>query len=189
MPGEDKLVPQTHKESSGDNRILQWRQLIATAQTLPEIEKLQRVNHFFNQFAFVEDEILWKQKDYWATPDEFILQGAGDCEDFSIAKYFTLQAMGVDDAKMRLTYVKALKLNQAHMVLSYFPDINSMPLVLDNLINDIISADLRKDLLPVYSFNGNGLWMAKRRGQGRRVGQSDDLNLWFQLKQRMVNVK
>ena len=115
---------------------------------------------------------MWGVKDYWATPLEFLSRGAGDCEDYSIAKYFTLKELGVSEKKMRITYVKALKLRQAHMVLTYFETPRSVPLVLDNLIPTIKPATQRKDLLPVYSFNGSGLWLAKSRGSGKKVGSS-----------------
>jgi len=169
-------------------RVEQWQSLIKTAKTLPEKEKLRRVNQFFNQrIEFVDDIYLWGVKDYWATPIELLARGAGDCEDYSIAKYFTLKELGVDEKKMRITYVKALKLRQAHMVLTYFEMPRSVPVVLDNLIPTIKLATERKDLLPVYSFNGSGLWLAKARGTGKKVGSSSRLNMWESLKNRMLS--
>jgi len=169
-------------------RILQWQSLMQTAKVLPEQEKLNLVNDFFNQkINFVDDIYLWGVKDYWATPVEFLYRGAGDCEDYSIAKYFTLIELGVPENKMRITYVKALTLNQAHMVLTYFSTPRAVPVVLDNLTPQIELATKRTDLLPVYSFNGSGLWLAKSRGRGKRVGGSGRLSLWADLKQRMLN--
>jgi len=168
-------------------RVQQWQQLMLTAKTLPEQEKLQRVNNFFNQqIDFVDDIYLWGVNDYWATPIEVLFQGAGDCEDFSIAKYFTLIELGVAEKKMRITYVKALKLKKAHMVLTYYSSPRAVPVVLDNLIPEIKLATKRTDLLPVYSFNGSGLWLAKSRGRGKKVGGSGRISLWTDLKQRML---
>ncbi len=167
-------------------RIEQWMKLMQTAKSLPEQEKLKQVNNFFNQrINFVDDIYLWGRNDYWATPLEFLSRGEGDCEDYSIAKYFTLIELGVPESKIRITYVKALKLNQAHMVLTYFSSPRAVPVVLDNLIPEIKSADKRHDLQPVYSFNGSGLWLAKVRGSGRKVGEIDRLNMWAELKKRM----
>ncbi len=168
-------------------RVLEWQDLMRTAKNLPEREKLLKVNDFFNRrIRFVDDADLWGRLDYWATPLEFLARGAGDCEDYSIAKYFTLKELGVPEDKMRLTYVKAIRLNQAHMVLTYFAAPRAVPIVLDNLIPTIEPADRRTDLLPVYSFNGVGLWLAKQRGHDRRVGDAERLDLWSQLKQRML---
>ncbi len=169
-------------------RINLWQELMQSRKELPELEKLNLVNNFFNQrIEFVDDKTLWNLKDYWATPLEFLSKGAGDCEDYSIAKYFTLIELGVPENKMRLTYVKALRLNQAHMVLTYFSSPRAVPIVLDNLIPQIKKATLRTDLLPVYSFNGSGLWLAKFRGKGKKVGSSGRLNLWNELKERMLD--
>ncbi len=53
-------------------------------------------------------------------PLEFLGSNAGDCEDFTIAKYFSLLELGVSDKKLRLVYVKTIELNQFHMVLAYY---------------------------------------------------------------------
>ena len=173
--------------ATATTRIEQWMKLMQTAKNLPEQEKLKRVNKFFNQrIDFVDDIFLWNRNDYWATPIELLSRGQGDCEDYSIAKYFTLLELGVSETKMRITYVKALELNQAHMVLTYYSSPRAVPVVLDNLITEIIKADKRTDLQPVYSFNGSGLWLSKARGNGQRVGGIDRLNMWSELKKRML---
>ena len=112
---------------------------------------------------------------------EFIASGAGDCEDFSIAKYYTLIKMGVPEEKLTLTYVKALTLNQAHMVVTYYPAKGGQPLILDNIEKAIKPSAQRTDLLPVYSINGTGLWIAKQRGKGKRVGDGSNLQKWNEL--------
>lgn len=169
-------------------RVEAWQVLIESSQDLPEDEKLNIVNTFFNTHVmFIDDQALWGKEDYWATPLEALTIGAGDCEDYSIAKYFTLKQLGVEEDKLRLTYVKAINIGQAHMVVTYFKDKRSIPLVLDNLDAEIKPANLRTDLVPVYSFNGDGLWLAKSRGEGKRVGNASRLSLWEDLAQRMLS--
>ena len=166
-------------------RVESWQQLVNTSHGLSDPEKLDVVNTFFNSnVLFINDLALWKKEDYWATPLEFLSIGAGDCEDYSIAKYFTLIELGMDENKLRITYVKAVNLGQAHMVLTYFETKRSIPLVLDNLDTEIKPANERTDLVPVYSFNGDGLWMAKVRSS-KRVGNASRLSLWEDLKNRM----
>jgi predicted transglutaminase-like cysteine proteinase len=166
-------------------RLLSWQTLIRGDDSKNDREKMEKVNQFFNQMTFVDDIIHWKKKDYWATPVEFLATKGGDCEDFSLAKYFTLKAMGVPERKMNMTYVKALRLNQAHMVVTYYSTPDAEPLVLDNLVSEIKPSSQRQDLLPVYSFNGSGLWLAKARGRGKKVGGSDNLQQWQDLLERM----
>ncbi len=179
-------VVSLYGQAAGE-RFRQWRQLV-TQPPADEQARLEAANSFFNrQQTFVDDPILWQQQDYWATVPEFLGAGGGDCEDFAISKFFTLLEMGVDENKLRITYVKALKLNQFHMVLAYYPTPDGEPLILDNLINDIRRAGKRTDLKPIYGFNGGSLWLARAQGTGQRVGGSDKLGLWQSLRQRMLD--
>lgn len=180
------------KENYGEeakDRLVQWQALVKDNQHLDDNAKLKIVNQFFNKLRFISDIKHWKKEDYWATPVEFLSTSGGDCEDFSIAKYFTLKEMGVPVERMRITYVKALKLNQAHMVLTYYSTPEAEPVILDNLINKILLASRRDDLVPVYSFNADGLWLSKERGQGLRVGGSERISLWKDLGIRLNNEK
>ncbi|BBB29226.1 transglutaminase-like cysteine peptidase [Neptunomonas japonica] len=168
-------------------RLQAWQNLIAEIVDMPEKEKLRQVNDFFNQVRFLDDIKHWGKKDYWATPVEFLISNGGDCEDFSIAKYYTLKEVGVDITKLSISYVKALELNQAHMVLTYYESPSAIPVVLDNLIPEIKPASQRTDLLHVYSFNGDNLWLSKKGRRTTLVGTSDRLGPWVQLKSRLEN--
>ncbi len=165
--------------------LLSWVELINNDMSKDDLAKLKKVNRFFNKIKFIDDILHWKKKDYWATPVEFLSSRGGDCEDFSIAKYFTLRALGVAESRLNITYVKALKLNQAHMVLTYYERPGAEPLIIDNLIDEILPASQRRDLLPVYSFNASGLWLAKQRGRGKKVGSSSRLGRWKSMLKRL----
>ncbi|MEO1888395.1 MAG: transglutaminase-like cysteine peptidase [Cycloclasticus sp.] len=166
-------------------RVQAWKTLIEKGSRWSDIQKLNSVNDFVNEVEFVDDIYHWKMEDYWATPLQTLVTKAGDCEDLSIAKYFTLAAMGLDENKMRLTYVKALDINKPHMVVSYFRHPTDEPLVLDNLNPEILPASQRQDLLPVYSFNAKGLWLAKRENGGQYAGGVGRMSLWQQLLSQM----
>lgn len=138
-------------------RIEAWSQMLQSARGAPEPEQLNAVNRFFNQqLNFQDDTRIWQQTDYWATPVEALIKGTADCEDYALAKYFSLRRLGIPSEKLRITYVKALSQNQAHRVLTFYSPPTTDPLVLDNLIGDIRPASQRKDLLPVYAFNAEG---------------------------------
>jgi len=142
-----------------------WQATLHEQQDAPVAQKLKRVNEFFNRrLQFGDDQQIWRQSDYWATPLETLAKGAGDCEDFAIAKYFSLLALGVSNQQLRLIYVKARiggpasQVQQAHMILAYYATPDDEPLVLDNLITDIRPASRRPDLQPVFSFNSEGVF-------------------------------
>ena len=138
--------------------------LVARGAAAPDDLRIKATNQFFNNgIEFVDDIDNWRVNDYWASPLETLAKGAGDCEDYSIAKYFTLVAMGVPTSKLRMVYVRAQlggpgSAGQAHMVLAYYASPGAEPQILDNLVEDIRPASRRPDLSPVFSFNTEGLW-------------------------------
>jgi len=183
------LAVQRYGKSGGD-AVLAWRKLIGDAAPQAEAEQVARVNGFFNQRIHYEsDQVIWGQSDYWATPLETLGRGAGDCEDFAIAKYVSLEALGIPRQKLRLIYVRALiggpqsGIVQAHMVLGYYPSPTEEPLVLDSLMNEIRPASRRPDLTPIFSFNGEGLWVG---GAASATDPTARLSRWRDLLSRMT---
>ncbi|MFY0731925.1 cysteine protease LapG [Pseudomonas sp. NFX15] len=169
----------------GQQRINDWQFLLTSQKPIGELEQLNVVNRFFNkQLRYVEDIDLWHEVDYWETPIEALWKGAGDCEDYAIAKYFSLRHLGVASEKLRITYVKALTQNRAHMVLTYYSSPEAEPLVLDSLIDAIRPASQRKDLLPVYSFNAEGMWLPGANGN-KKVGDTKRLSRWQDVLKKM----
>lgn len=168
-------------------RVVGLNKLMVSLKDLSEQEKLLKVNDYFNQLTWKDDQEVWGKKDYWATRMEFLGKGAGDCEDFVTAKYFTLKQLGVSTEKLYFTYVKAVEYNQAHMVLSYYDTPKSIPLILDNINPKIRIATQRKDLIPVYSFNGDSLFLSKQEGLGQAVpgGNKKQNPKWLNLVDRM----
>lgn len=164
-----------------------WQGMLAASGSLPEAERLRRINDFFNRnIGFDEDIGIWGQSDYWATPLETLGRGRGDCEDFSIAKYYSLRQLGVPAAKLRLIYVKAIQggSQRAHMVLAYYASPNAEPLVLDNLDPAIRPASKRPDLIPVFSFNSQGIYAGAAGNAAASSGGTGKLSRWEDLMQR-----
>jgi predicted transglutaminase-like cysteine proteinase len=184
------LILQTAEQRYGTlgpakGRIEAWNQMLQSEAKQPELKQLRAVNSFFNQqLSFQDDTRIWHQIDYWATPVESLIKGAGDCEDYALAKYFSLRNLGMPSEKLRITYVKALIRNQAHMVLTYYASAGAEPLVLDNLIGEIRPASQRNDLLPVYAFNAEGLYLPGANG-GKRSGDSKKLSRWQDVLKKM----
>ena len=146
--------------------VLRLQTTISDLKNASELEKVKRINEFFNTEIkyFDEDINIWGETDYWATPLESLGKERGDCEDFSIAKYVFLRVLNVPNERLKLTYVRAKiggphsKVFVAHMILSYYATPTSEPLILDNLIPEVRQASRRGDLIPVFSFNSEGLW-------------------------------
>jgi len=190
----DTLLASLRQLGGTEATFRDWQKLLNDTKPLGAMDKLKRVNEFFNRrIQFGEDQQIWGQSDYWATPLETLAKGKGDCEDFTIAKYFTLLNVGVPVEQLRLVYVKAKiggaasTVTQAHMVLAYYSTPDAEPVVLDNLITDLRPASRRPDLAPVFSFNSQGIWQGAgggdAKGPGAAVG-SGRLSRWEDLLKR-----
>lgn len=172
----------------GRERVSGWKDLLneLAAKVPPEdAEQIRVANDYFNRVEWLWDIDHWGKEDYWATPIETLGSNGGDCEDYSIGKYFSLTSLGMDASKLRITYVKALDYDLAHMVLAYYETPSSEPLILDNINKTILPASQRRDLLPVYSFNGDGLWLAKSRARTVKGDVSKNLPSWGGLKSKI----
>ena len=194
LPDFDKMLglAQQRYGETAVQRVVLWRNLLQELGPLSEQEKVRRVNEFFNRrVAYGEDPDVWGQTDYWATPLEFMGRGIGDCEDYSIAKYFTLKLLNVPTDRMRLVYVRAQmggpysRVTQAHMVLGYYPAPDAEPLILDNLISELRPASRRPDLTPVFSFNSEGLWVGSTSNTSSAGSATARLSRWRDVIARM----
>jgi predicted transglutaminase-like cysteine proteinase len=165
---------------SGKKRLQEWQNFFRIHRE-DDWHTIQKVNVFINKFKFTSDLSHWGQEDYWATPVEFFASGGGDCEDFAIAKFFTLTTLGIPNERLSLIYVKALRLNQSHLVLAYSSAPGKEPMILDNLTDAIEPSSRRTDLSPIYGFNAKDLWEAKQRWHGKTIGNSRKIRPWREL--------
>jgi predicted transglutaminase-like cysteine proteinase len=165
-------------------RLEGWKRfaLARGEATARERVLIETVNSFLNRLTFVDDLAHWGEPDYWATPAESVGSGGADCEDYAIAKYFLLRELGIPASRLRMVYVRALRLDQAHMVLAYYPSAGADPLVLDNLEAAVRPASQRIDLVPVYSFNDEAIWVETRG----RVGAPQQIRNWSALLERLL---
>ncbi len=175
----------------GTEILVAWRRMLTESASLDDMGKLNAVNTFFNRrVRFAEDTEVWGVVDYWATPLEFMGRGAGDCEDYAIAKYMSLLLLNMPGDRLRMTYVRARiggpssTVSQAHMVLGYYPTPDADPQILDNLVSSIRPGSMRTDLQPVFSFSIEGLWTA---GSATSAGDPlARLSRWREVLEKMA---
>lgn len=133
----------------------QWRELRDAWSGLPLIEKLRKVNAFFNQWPYRLDSENYGVPDYWSTPDEF-LKKSGDCEDYAIIKYFALKQLGVSPDSMRIVVLLDGIRGIAHAVLAVY--VGDGAYILDNLSGLVLQHDFYKHYIPQYSVNESYRW-------------------------------
>ena len=150
-------------------RLSQYIKIKKKVKDFTLIRKLSHINTFYNKILPVNDLEKYNADDYWATPKEFLIQGKGDCEDYALAKYFTLLELGIKKENLFLSVVKVKNEANYHMVLLFFKNINSMPLVLDNLSSKIVTFNKRKKLIPKFIFNEKEAFLLKNKFINKKV--------------------
>lgn len=133
-----------------------WRKLKTQAATMDDMGKLKAVNKFFNQWPYRLDSGNYGQRDYWATPMEF-LKKSGDCEDYSIAKFYALRELGFSTDNLRIVALKDRIRGIGHAVLAVYLD-NEI-YILDNQTVMVLPHSRYKHYIPQYSVNDKFRWM------------------------------
>ena len=136
----------------------EWQGVINSLKNKSENVKIDSVNRYLNNSPYITDIINWQQKDYWATIKQFLGKN-GDCEDYAIAKYYSLKKLGFSAQQMRIVIVHDNNLNVAHAVLAVY--IQDKIWILDNQISNIITEDKVIHYRPLYSINENAWWLHK----------------------------
>ena len=136
--------------------VKKWKENLDTMRGLPLETMVNRVNDMANAVHYIPDSKLWGKSDYWETPIEFFARG-GDCEDFAIAKYASLRALGVPDNRMRVAIVKDMQKNVPHAILIVYT--NNGPVVLDNQIKSVEADTSIDHYKPIFSINRTAWWL------------------------------
>lgn len=147
-----------------------WNKLLDSTRDESPKKQLNLVNTFMNRFRYIVDPINWGVKDYWASPPQFFKK-YGDCEDYAIAKYMSLKALGWNPKDMRIIVVNDMNLKIAHAVLAV--KLDGKEYILDNQISIVITSTRIRHYRPIYSVNEFGWWRhypkrAKRKGSRTR---------------------
>lgn len=192
MRFDDETLKYAEEKHGGEaaNRLRAWEAMVRAMN--PEgthLESLETVNQFFNtRIRYASDIQVWGIKEFWATPFEFMCKGAGDCEDYAIAKFFTLKEVGVPERNLNIMYGKRIHFGTAHMVLGYYRTPEAVPLILDNITDMITPESERPDLRLSLGFNTYGLWPAGQHGKGGAMLAASRLKEWRNLQTRLAAV-
>jgi predicted transglutaminase-like cysteine proteinase len=128
------------------------------APGLSETDLLARVNQWVNrEIVYVGDDRNYRRRDFWATAEQTIARGSGDCEDFAILKMQMLRAAGVDADRMKLVLLRDLAANADHAFL--LVDTDGGKLVLDNVTDRLYDGARPQAVRPILSFSADRRWV------------------------------
>lgn len=136
-----------------------WSDLLGELKGKDRMTQIKEVNRYFNGERYIVDMKNWGIEDYWATPYQF-LKMDGDCEDYAIAKFMALKALGVPAEDMRVLALRDLNLDVGHAVLIVYD--GDTPLLLDNQIKTVVPANSVKHYMPIFSLSETGWWLHRK---------------------------
>ena len=139
-----------------------WSQLVAKVKSAGDrMAMIREANRLMNdpvQHPYLLDIDNWGKEDYWATTFQF-LKKSGDCEDYAIAKYMVLKAVGYPVENMRIVTVRIRSLGGlGHAVLVVYEGNDAF--VLDNRVPAVMNEKLvRIEFQPAISMNEQSWWV------------------------------
>ena len=118
--------------------------------------QLGEINRAINlAIRSVSDEAQYGETDVWASPLATFIRGAGDCEDYAIAKFAALRLAGLEANDLRILIVRDAVRGEDHAVAA--ARLDGHWLTLDNrrmaMIDD---ADIR-DYRPTFVMDRDGI--------------------------------
>lgn len=146
-----------------------WQKFTQTMQGAPKLRQLLKVNLWFEQFPYKQDNWVYKQNDYWATPTEFLTKG-GDCEDYAIIKYMTLRQLGFQAKDMKIAFVYDVYSGTDHAFLVVKH--NGAEFVLDNREKVVVSRYMKNRYRPHFAFNEEKVWMFNSPVMAKSIRQN-----------------
>jgi len=149
-----RLCDQDIQECKSQQMTL-WRTKIQELEHAEDMVKLRQINGFINKWQKASDQDIYQQKDYWATPLEFIING-GDSEDFAIMKYVSLKELGISPDAMRIVVTNDVLRGVTHTILTV--KLNTKTYILDSQNNTVLEQEFVKYYVPFYSVNETTRW-------------------------------
>src|ERR1700752_651257 len=98
---------------------MRFLEIVRTAAAREGLARLGEINRAFNlAIRPVSDRAQYGVEDYWASPLATLAAGAGDCEDYAIAKLVALRAAGLPADDLRLIIIREMTTGEDHAVLA-----------------------------------------------------------------------
>ncbi len=135
-----------------------------------QLEQLRAVDAAVDAaLPYKADRRNWGRGDHWATPQEMASRGAGDCEDYAVAKFWLLRSLGFTADQLQLVVLRDSRRGLYHAVL--VAHVGGKRYVLDNLSQDVRTDESYPSYLPIVSFVGARSYVHGFEGERSDIAQ------------------
>lgn len=148
---------------------------VENAETLAFRRKISGINRTVNRLVrYQPDAENYGSKDYWATPDEILARGKGDCEDYAILKMAALKAAGLPAEAMAIVVLRDVRRNFYHAVLAITTSQGHF--ILDNLSDEVKLDSALPNYQPLFSVSADRSWIHGVKSTGDKVASTAPLS-------------
>ncbi len=158
---------------------VQFLAIVDSARGLEGRAQLGEINRAINlKIRPMSDQALYGAEDVWTPPLVTLAKGAGDCEDYAIAKFVALEEAGVSSDDLRIVILRDDAREEDHAVVAARLDgnwliLDSRHLVMseDQQVQDYYRPVFVIDHDGVKRYSGASSASEAARGSERAVGQ------------------
>jgi predicted transglutaminase-like cysteine proteinase len=144
------------REHCASDAALKFLAIVDAGRQREGRARLGEINRAINlSIRAVDDMVQYGEADVWSSPLVTFYRGAGDCEDYAIAKYVALRMAGLAPEDLRIVVVLDTIRREAHAVAA--ARLDGRWLILDNrrmmMVEDMSSRNYR----PLFVINGGAV--------------------------------
>jgi predicted transglutaminase-like cysteine proteinase len=108
-----------NRASCQSRTALDFLAIVDSARTLEGRARFGEINRAINlKIKPMSDLALYASEDVWSPPLATLAKGAGDCEDYAIAKFIALQEAGVSAHDLRIVILRDNVREEDHAVVA-----------------------------------------------------------------------
>lgn len=134
-------------------------------------QKLQGINTTVNRLVrYQPDAQNYGAKDYWASPDQILARGKGDCEDYAILKMAALKEAGLPTQAMSIVVLRDTRRNLFHAVLAITTSKGHF--ILDNLSDQVKLDRTLPHYQPLFSVSAERAWIHGVKSGGEKIASA-----------------
>lgn len=160
---EAKIIAEcrANPANCGSRPAIQFLRIVDVAAARSGLARLGEVNRAVNlAIRPVSDQTQYGVDDLWVSPLATLAAGAGDCEDYAIAKFVALHEAGVASQDLRLVIMREILSGEDHAVVA--ARVDGRWHVLDNRHLAMIEDTEVDKYRPIFAIDAEG---AKRFDQ------------------------
>jgi predicted transglutaminase-like cysteine proteinase len=158
LEAEQRIITacRNDRASCTDRAAITFLNIVEAARGRDGLARLGEVNRAINlAIRPMSDLANYGEVDVWASPLMALTRGAGDCEDYAIAKMAVLKAAGVPSEDLRLVILRETRRTEDHAVLAV--RLNERWIVLDNRMLVMLTDTQVANYRPIFVADDAGV--------------------------------